>query len=77
MLHYLFQRLYNTSFWSNFIPSIDIFHPSGGYDMYHYVLHWKLYNYTNIVSSRFAFDSALILVLHIDVSGGSIIASAL
>lgn len=75
MLWYVLKRLCAITVWSIDISSNNAFHRSAGSDVFLLVLYWELSNYTCVHFDGSALNSAMICVLRIAASVGSIISS--
>lgn len=57
------------------MPSNDVSHPYAGSNVFHYVGHMEISDYTFLVPVGFIFVPEITCVLHVPVSAGSVIAS--
>lgn len=75
MLWYVLRWLYSVSNWLEAIPSSNVFRAIDGSNMINNVLHWEFSNYPRVNLVCAVFNSAMICVVRIAVSVGTVIAS--
>lgn len=68
------QRFYSIWVWTIAITSNNISHPSAGFDVLHYVQSWEFPDHACFLSVRFVFVPAIIFILPVTASVGSVIA---